>query len=104
MGVPAQRLPPPVCATVKTFPPIPIVPERTGPLFADTENPTVPFPLPLAPEVTVMKLAVLVAVQLQSPGAVTDTVPVPPLAGNCWLDGLTAVTQAVPVRKGAIEG
>ena len=41
---------------------------------------TEPFPLPLEPEVIVIQLALLVAVQAHPFGAVTATLPVPPLA------------------------
>jgi hypothetical protein len=65
------------CVTVNVFPAIVIVPVRVLPVeFAVTEYPAVPFPLALAPEVTVIQLALLVAVQLQALPAVTDTVPV----------------------------
>ena len=37
------------------------------------------MPLPLLPEVTLIQLALLVALQVQPPPAVTLTVPVPPL-------------------------
>jgi hypothetical protein len=40
---------------------------------------TVPLPVPLAPPVTVIHAALLVAVQLQVEPAVTAVLPVPPL-------------------------
>jgi hypothetical protein len=48
-------------------------------LFAVTENPTDPLPLPEAPEVTDTKPALLAAVHAQPVGAVTLTLPGPPL-------------------------
>ena len=48
-------------------------------LFAFTEKPTVPLPLPLAPEVTCVHPTLLTADQAQPEGAVTFTPPVPPL-------------------------
>jgi len=43
-------------------------------LFSATLNVTFPFPLPLAPAVTVMHGALLAAVQLHDEGAETDDV------------------------------
>jgi hypothetical protein len=40
---------------------------------------TVPFPVPLAPKVTVIQLALLTPVHPQPLPAVTATLPVPPL-------------------------
>ena len=52
-----------------------------------TEYETVPFPLPLLPDVIVIQLALLVAVQVQLlDDAVTLTLPLPPLEPNVWLD------------------
>jgi hypothetical protein len=49
--------------------------------FAATLYETVPLPLPLAPAVTVIHDALLVAVQAHDPAfAVTETVPAPPAA------------------------
>lgn len=47
-------------------------------LFAATENETVPLPFPDAPDVTVTKEALLVAVHAQPDEVVTFTVPAPP--------------------------
>ena len=44
------------------------------------------MPLPLLPEVTVIQLALLVAVQEQPPPAVTLAVPVPALELKDWLE------------------
>ena len=44
-----------------------------------TEYVTKPLPLPVAPEVIVIQLALLTAVQLQLPVVITATVAVPPL-------------------------
>ena len=47
-----------------------------------TEYVTVPEPVPLAPDVMVIQLTLLTAVQLHAPDTVTFTVPVPPLLLN----------------------
>ena len=49
---------------------------------------TVPFPDPLLPEVTVIQVMLLVAVQAHPEGAVTLTLPVPPEAAKGALVGL----------------
>jgi hypothetical protein len=59
-------------------------------VFAATEYPTVPLPLPLLPEVIVIQAALLAAVQVQPVGAVTVTLPVPPLACTDALVGAIA--------------
>ncbi len=73
--------------TVKVCPAIVSVPLRAALLFAATLNRTAPFPVPDAPDVTVMKAAFEVAVQLHEGPAVTATVPVPPPAATDWLAG-----------------
>ena len=56
-------------------------------MFSATEYPTVPLPVPLLPDVTVMKLVLLLmAVQPQPPTAVTFTVPVAALAEKARMD------------------
>ncbi len=45
-------------------------------VLAVAANATVPFPVPLAPEVTVSQLALLAAVQAHPAGVVTVTEPV----------------------------
>ena len=52
--------------------------ERELPVFSPTEYVTVPFPLPLSPEVMVIQEALLVAVQLQSLETLIEPVSVPP--------------------------
>ena len=47
--------------TVNVLPATLSDPVRSGPVFAATVNPTAPPPLPLAPEVTVIQGASLVA-------------------------------------------
>ena len=44
-------------------------------VLANTEYVTVPFPLPLLPEVIVIQLALVVADQAQPAGAFTATLP-----------------------------
>lgn len=51
-------------------------------VLAATANATVPFPLPLAPDETVIQPTLLTAVQPHPVGAVTAMPPVPPLAVN----------------------
>jgi hypothetical protein len=70
-----------------------IVPARCGPVFAATENWVTPLPLPLAPEVIVIHVALLVAVHAQPVKAVTFTLPVPPLAMKLWVVGLMVNKQ-----------
>ena len=57
------------------------------PVLAATVNPTVPFPVPVAPELTVMKFELLTAVHGQVPVAATLTIPVLPDAPKFWLVG-----------------
>ena len=64
--------------TVKVRPAIVRVPERTGPFVEVTAKFTVPFPLPLPPDVIEIHEALLLAFQPQPAGAVTDTAPLPP--------------------------
>jgi hypothetical protein len=67
--------------TLKAWPAIVIVPSRAAPVFALTLKVTVPFPLPLAPEVTTIHDALLTAVHEQAFDAVTVIVaPGPPAA------------------------
>ena len=70
-----------------------IAPVRCGPMFDATENCVVPLPLPLAPEVTVIQAALLVAVQAQPVAVVTLTKPDPPLAAMLCEVGLMANEQ-----------
>jgi hypothetical protein len=75
----------PASLTVNVWPPIVTVPLRGVVLvFAGALNPTVPLPLPLAPDVTVSHALLLVAVHAQPVGAVIPTLPVPPVpATDC---------------------
>ena len=69
------------CVTLNVWPAMLRVPARGPPVLAATLNPTDPFPLPLAPEVTSTHPALLLAVQVQPlPLVDTSTVPVPPVA------------------------
>jgi hypothetical protein len=71
--------------TVKVRPPIVSVPLRdVVVVLGSALKPTVPAPVPAAPDVTVSQLLLLVAVQSQPAGAVMPTLPVPPvLATDC---------------------
>jgi hypothetical protein len=55
---------------------------RAAPVFAATENATVPFPAPVAPCVTVRNPALLTAPHVQLLVVLMDIVPVPPAAGK----------------------
>lgn len=110
------------CETVNVRPPIVNVPDRPGPLFAATVNATLPFPVPLAPDVIESQLALLVAVQPQPLPAITLTEPVPPPAGaakddsdsdnaqpspcvtvNVWPAAVMAPLLAGPVLRAAVN-
>jgi hypothetical protein len=81
---------------VKLCPPIVSVPLRAVlPAFGATEYPTVPLPLPLAPEAIVIQVALLRAVQEHALGAVTATLPLPPTAATEALVGEIANVQVV---------
>jgi hypothetical protein len=58
--------------------------------FAATAYDTVPFPLRLDPDVMVIQLALLLAVQAHPDPVVTETVPFPPGLTNDADVGLTA--------------
>src|SRR3954465_13308769 len=74
---------------VTLWAPTVIVPERAAPVFAATENFTVPFPLPLAPDVMEIHESAVVAVQVQPADAVTvRSVPAPAVAASDSLVGL----------------
>jgi hypothetical protein len=78
---PARHMP--ACVTEKVWPPIEIVPDRGVPLrFGVTVNATVPFPLPLAPEMMSIQGALREAVHEQPPALETSMVPAPPTAVN----------------------
>jgi hypothetical protein len=64
---------------------------------AAAEYSTVPFPLPLAPEVTVSHESELAAVQPQPAGAVTVMLPVPPSAATDCV-----VLESVYVHEGVV--
>jgi hypothetical protein len=66
---------------------------RSAPLFASTVNCTVPFPVPVDPEVTRTHDWDAVADQSQDDPAVTVKEPAPPLAPKGWLVGLMVKEQ-----------
>ena len=67
--------------TVRVFPPMVRVADLEAPFgLAGTEYPTVPFPLPLPPEVIEIQPALLEAIHEQPLPAVTFTLALPPLA------------------------
>ena len=77
------------CVTLNVWPAMVMVPERAPPALAATLYVTGPFPLPLAPEVTVTHPALLLAVQAHPVPADTATVPVPPDAAIVAFNGPT---------------
>ena len=65
-----------------------MVPERAGPTFAVTLNPTRPSPLSLDPDVMLIHAASVVLVHAQPPGAFTETAgPAPAPLPTEALDG-----------------
>src|SRR5262245_24340617 len=81
------------CVIVKLEPAMVNVPLRSAvAVLAATVNCAVPLPLPLAPWLIVMKVALLAAVQLQPVPAVTATVAVPPSGPKLLVLGAAAVT------------
>ena len=84
------------CDTVNVRPPIVNVSDRSGPLLAAAVKPTVPSPVPAAPDVIESQLALLVAVQLHPPPAVTPTVPLPPATGALNVVDASAIEQPLP--------
>jgi len=78
-----------VCEIVMTLPPIVIEPFRVEPALGATVYVTIPFPVPLAPEVTVIHELLLVAVHAHPVPQVTLTMrPVPPAAASAFSSGL----------------
>ena len=71
------------------MPPMVMVPARVVvAVLAAALNPTLPLPVPLAPEVTVSQdVLLLTAVHAHVLPAVTATLPVPPAAPSDWLVG-----------------
>ena len=67
-------------------------------VLADTEYFTVPFPLPLLPEVIVIQLTLLVAVQLHPLDVITLTLPLPPLEAKDLLVELIEYEQEFVVK------
>ena len=63
---------------MKVFPAIVSVPDRAAPFVEATLKATVPFPLPLPPDVIEIHDTLLFALQPQPDGAVTATDPEPP--------------------------
>jgi hypothetical protein len=92
----AQAVPPAAAwLTVNVCPAMVRVPERAAPLFAATLNPTEPSPLPLAPDVTLIHVALLVAVHVQPLAPETFTgLPAPAVAATDSLVG--AIVNAHP--------
>ena len=78
----SENVQPPAWLIVKVIPAAVTVPCLAGPVFGATDHKTTPLPLPLLPDVIVIQLALLVAVQAQPPPAITLTPSLfVPLAG-----------------------
>ena len=87
----------PVSVTLKAAPPIVKVPVRLPvDAFAAALKLTVPFPVPVAPEVMVSQVAPVCAVQLHPVPPVTATLPVPPDAGKVCETGAIVIVQLAP--------
>ena len=69
------------------------VPVRKAPVLAATVYATLPFPVPVAPDVTVIHDALLLAVQIQPAAVVTPTVPDAPVAAMLWSVGAIEYVQ-----------
>jgi hypothetical protein len=82
LTVPVKVIAAALSVAVYVWPAIVTVPVRCGPLLAAMDKPTLPFPVPAAPELIAIHAVFDVADQAQPIGAVTDTVVVPPLDGN----------------------
>ena len=71
------------CVTLTDWPAMVRLPERAGPEFAATVKFTDPPPVPLAPDVIVIHVVLVVAVHVHSLDVVTPTgVAAPPAAGT----------------------
>ena len=68
--------------TVNVWPAMTMLSARAAPRLGSTRKPTVPFPLPLAPDVNVIHDAPVVAVHAHPDAALTPTDPIPPRAVN----------------------
>jgi len=78
-----EKAQPESCVTVNVWPAIVSVPVRElVSVLAVTENAVVPLPVPLAPAVIVIQVALLVAVQAQPLLVATLELPLPPQDGN----------------------
>ena len=85
---------PAACETANTRFAIAIVPLRAAPVLAATVNVTVPFPLPVAPEVTVIHGTVLLADQAHPDDDMTLMDPGPPAAPMlCDVGAMDAPSQ-----------
>src|SRR5215831_11927448 len=84
------------CFTVTLVPAMVSVVWRVTPVgFGATDKPTLPLPVPDAPEVIVTQVTGLLAVQLQFGAVNTCTVAVPPVPVNDRKVGITVKVQEV---------
>ena len=85
---------PVLCETVIVWPATVRAPVLAGPVFAATVKAVEPVPVPLAPDVTVIHVTVLIAVHAHPAALVTfSTGPLPPAASIEALVGLTVYEQ-----------
>jgi hypothetical protein len=85
------------CVTVKVLPAIVSVPVRGAvTVFAATVNVTLPEPDPVAPPVTLIHAALLLAVHEQPDPAVTTLLPDPPSLANVCVVGDALYEQLAP--------
>jgi hypothetical protein len=85
------------CTMEKRSPATAMVPARGAAEPASTEKPTVPLPVPLAPERTVIQLASDVALQTHWPlDALTTMLPLPPAGEKAADESCRLISQSVP--------
>jgi hypothetical protein len=101
-------MPAPVWVTVTVFPATVTAPVRSAPESAATLMTALPLPVPLAPDVSVMNEADVLAVQAQPLCVVTVTVDAPPIAAGLIDVGDTVYVQAtvvveVPVPAAGVD-
>jgi len=81
------------CDTVNDCPSMTNTPVRAPPVLEAAVDVTVPLPLPLFPALTDSQPELLTACHEHPFGAATDTVKLPPVAGNCPLDSARFTRQ-----------
>lgn len=82
------------CEMLNVCPATVIVPERAAPVFAAAVKLTVPFPMPDAPPVIVIQLALVEAFHEHELPLATENDPLPPPLSTDWLEGESEKLQA----------